>query len=430
MIRSFLTTALMACCALGAVFSAWGQDNPVQAHHQASQEAYARGDFASYLAHLQAIDTLRPQHPEVYRRMAGAYSLLGNRKMAFSYLEKLVWLRADTSFQANPEFQLLWKKRRFRRLMGQMREALRPTQRSQTAFVLREGGLHPEGVAYDSATQNFYVGSIRKSRVLRLSGSGGEAATFLSNITDLYAVSGLAVDARRRLLWLCSNAMPEMEGYSGRLAPAASLHCYRLDTRERVGRFDVRDDGRKHLLGDVALHPTQAQTAYATDSYSPVVYRASAQADTLEAWASDPRWKNLQGLCFDPSGKWLFVADYSTGLYRIDVATKAVLALGYAPMPKGIDGLYWHEGRLIGIHNGIRPFRIVAYQLDGAQAGIVGHEVLESNHPLFGEPTLGTLVGSRLYYVADSPWGDYDQGAQLLPEAAEKPNHILWLPLR
>ena len=76
----------------------------------------------------------------------------------------------------------------------------------------------------------------------------------------------------------------------------------------------------------------------------------------------------------------------------------------------GLDGLLQYHNSLIGIQNGVRPFRVIrAYP--NADYSAIGHmEILESNHPLFGEPTLGQIVDGTLYYMANSPWGDYHPG--------------------
>jgi hypothetical protein len=42
-------------------------------------------------------------------------------------------------------------------------------------------------------------------------------------------------------------------------------------------------------------------------------------------------------------------------------------------------------------------------------------ETLEQNHPRYREPTLGTLVGARFFYVANSQWGSFDENGVLAP---------------
>ncbi len=37
------------------------------------------------------------------------------------------------------------------------------------------------------------------------------------------------------------------------------------------------------------------------------------------------------------------------------------------------------------------------------------------NHPLYREPTLGTLVGARFFYIANSQWDSFDKKGVLPP---------------
>ncbi|MFT7377387.1 MAG: hypothetical protein ACI88Z_001215, partial [Sphingobacteriales bacterium] len=41
----------------------------------------------------------------------------------------------------------------------------------------------------------------------------------------------------------------------------------------------------------------------------------------MEKWISDSNWISLQGICIDKKEKFLFVADYVFGIYKIEIAT-------------------------------------------------------------------------------------------------------------
>ena len=55
-------------------------------------------------------------------------------------------------------------------------------------------------------------------------------------------------------------------------------------------------------------------------------------------------------------------------------------------------------------------------------------EVLERAHHLYREPTLGTVVGDDLIYVAASQWRSFDDEGNLLRDQLVEPS-ILRLPL-
>lgn len=87
-------------------------------------------------------------------------------------------------------------------------------------------------------------------------------------------------------------------------------------------------------------------------------------------------------------------------VYRYSVADGLVekVANATASSDYGIDGLYRHGNTLVAIQNGIRPHRVSA--------------------PDFDEPTLGAVVGDRLFFVANSQWNRFDRDNELPDQLA------------
>jgi hypothetical protein len=46
---------------------------------------------------------------------------------------------------------------------------------------------------------------------------------------------------------------------------------------------------------------------------------------------------------------------------------------------------------------------------------ITGFLTIDRSHPAFNEPTLGTIDGSTLYYIANSQWSGYDDNHKIKP---------------
>jgi hypothetical protein len=103
------------------------------------------------------------------------------------------------------------------------------------------------------------------------------------------------------------------------------------------------------------------------------------------------------------------VADYVRGIFAIDLKTKTYQKLSSSETATvvGIDGLYFYNDSLIATQNGVKPNRVLRLMLNKDRRGIEKVNVLESNHKLFLEITLGTMVGDSLYYVGNSQFGDY-----------------------
>jgi sugar lactone lactonase YvrE len=140
---------------------------------------------------------------------------------------------------------------------------------------------------------------------------------------------------------------------------------------------------------------------------------------------------SAQGLALTPDERTLYVADYARGILRVDPARRTVSLLETADSVSalGVDGLYFHEGGLVGIQNGVAPHRVVRFTLGPGGDRVSRTQVLERAHPRHHEPTLGVLVDDRLYYIANSQWDRFgEDGGVADPESLE-PTVVLRLPL-
>jgi hypothetical protein len=136
-------------------------------------------------------------------------------------------------------------------------------------------------------------------------------------------------------------------------------------------------------------------------------------------------------MALDRDERTLYVADYARGILRVDLASRSIEPVGAADgvLTLGIDGLYGVDGDLIGVQNGVTPYRVVRLHLDGDDGRIASAGVLERARPDYAEPTLGVVVGRALYYVANSQWERFrDDGTIDTPGELRNPL-VLRLPL-
>ena len=71
----------------------------------------------------------------------------------------------------------------------------------EVAFRFPERDLIPEGMCYDPAGDVFYLGSIRKSKILEIS-RDGEFREFVTSVdNEIRGFLGMRVDVERRVLW-------------------------------------------------------------------------------------------------------------------------------------------------------------------------------------------------------------------------------------
>lgn len=259
---------------------------------------------------------------------------------------------------------------------------------------------------------------------------GGRVTDFVRPGADLpWAPLGMRVDPARNTLWVATAALPQSLGFDPSDSLRSGLSRFDLASGALTGRYPVPDDGGPHALGDVTV--TRAGDVYATDSRSPVIYRVGAGSDSLERFVTSPLLLSGQGLTLDSSERVLYVADYARGILRVDLATREVRLLESPEdaVVLGIDGLYLVRGGLVGIQNGVSPHRVVRLRLSEAGGRIGAVELLERARPDYAEPTLGVVVGSELYYVANSQWERFREDGRIDAPDRLRPPLVLRLRL-
>ena len=68
---------------------------------------------------------------------------------------------------------------------------------------------------------------------------------------------------------------------------------------------------------------------------------------------------------------------------------------------------------MIAIQNGIRPNRVIEFDLSDDGLVVSGSRILARNLAEFDEPTLGTVVGGEFFFVANSHWNRFDRDGNL-----------------
>jgi sugar lactone lactonase YvrE len=288
-----------------------------------------------------------------------------------------------------------------------------PLNRSSIAFTLAEKDLLPESVAYDPKTKAFFVSSTRKGKIVRY--QDGKASDFVGpRQHGLYMTIGMKADPKRRVLWVASTYGSNLETYEKRDGSPAALFKFDLDTAALLGKWDIGSDGATHFLNDLALAPDGS--VFVTHMFDAAqVWRLDAATGTFAPWyRGDPAFKYPNGIACDAACTRLYVA-HEGGISMIDVATRErVLLTAPEGQPiSGNDGLYLHQGDLVGVQPGRK--RVMRFSLSADGRAVTESKVLEYKHPLFDDPTTGVIVGEYLYYIANAQFDRFDKDGKLFP---------------
>jgi sugar lactone lactonase YvrE len=384
-------------------------------------EALEAKDFAAYLANVRQAAELRPNHPRLLYHLARAYALSGEPQPAVRLLERLAKMGMLTRLETDEELKKQLPASDLQNLKTLFERNRQPLNTSSRAFTLAEKDLITEGVAYDSISGRFFVSSVRQRKILAVA-PDGKTSEFSSPRDNLWSVLGMKTDEKRRLLWVSTTAFPQMLGFKKTDEGASAIFKYDLTSGRLLKKYVLASASGRHGLGDLVV--ARNGDVWATDSVSPAIYRINPTRDEIEPFLVDKSFVSLQGLTFTPDEKHLFVADYSQGIFSVEMATKKIkwLAPAGEVVALGVDGLYFHQGKLIGVQNGTNPQRVVRFSLSKDYLRLTAAETLEANHADFNEPTLGVLVGRDFYFVANSQYEMVDEkGEAGAPEKWREP---------
>lgn len=368
--------------------------------------AYRAEDYAAMRKAAANAVAARPGYPGALFNRALAEVLDGDAGAALQTLGDLALHGIDFGVADMPEFEPLQSLAGWDSYSAAITELNEPRGDVATAFSHDVGDFVPEGIAVGPDGE-LYLGSIRHGTIVRI----GKDTQVLSEAEGHWSVFGMRLDGDGGL-WVASASVPQ---YAGENAEPGRTGLFHMDLAS--GRIDVRsllpEEEQALVLGDLVI--AGEDTIYATEGLTGAVFRYSISATEFTEVLGPGMMRSAQGLVLDSSGKYLYVADYVGGLFRIELADN-VMERVTAPDSislYGIDGLYRHGDDLIAIQNGIRPHRVVALELSTDGLSVTASRMLAMNLPEFDEPTLGTVVGDTFYFVANSHWNRFDRDGNL-----------------
>jgi sugar lactone lactonase YvrE len=393
-----------------------------------ARQSYAAKDYPAFLFNISRATELRPNHPRLLYNLAVAYTLNNKSDEALATLERLTAMGLVLPAAKEVIFSPLRDSARFKTIVAAFERNKAPVGESTEAFAVDEKGLITEGLAYDADTGDYFISSVHKRKIIRVDRSG-HASDFATAEQGLWSVLGMRVDAKRRCLWVASAVMSQMLAFRPAENGGSGILKFDLATGKLIKKYVLENREPKHVLGDLVL--SSNGDLFTTDSLSAAIYVIHRDSDRLELWLTDSRFSSPQGLAFSADEKWLFMADYGSGMFAIETGTKNLYAIT-APANVtllGIDGLYFYQGDLVAVQNGVNPQRVVRIRLSRDQRNAAEFKVLCANNPVFDEPTLGVIVGQEFLFVANSQWGKISDEGKLAPEEQLRGPVILKLKL-
>lgn len=364
----------------------------------------SRGDLEARLRE-------RPNDAVVLFRLAALEASEGRADGALRYLDAVSRAPGDLDPSFYRGFWSLHGDARYEEIVTRIRAAQPPLVRSALAFEIPERDLHPEGIAFDPISRATFVGSF-KGKIVRVD-SLGAASDFMRIPPDASArvVVGIRVDSGRRHLWA---TVDDPKALGDPTVHGGSIHQYDIVS----GRLLAVHGPVTGAFNDLVVAPNG--DVFATNTTEGAVWVIPSSDRSLRRFTAPGSVPEANGIAVDPAGRQLYVGSWhdiqvvSTGDGRVRPLTSAVPVV-----TASFDGLYWYDGGLVGIQNGLHPGRVVRLRLDQSGAKITSAELIERYHPQFAGMTTAALDGMSLLYIVNT------QSRRFLPDGTVRPGETL-----
>jgi sugar lactone lactonase YvrE len=347
--------------------------------------------------------------------LARLYAQAGDTQKATALLKET--LATDQGFdpsgseilaplQANPEFA---------ELSGKAQKRYPAVHKAKIAFTVPAEDLFPEGLAYDPAKHVFYMGSMYRRKIVRITENGAVSDFVRPDLYHLQPIGGVHVDPADHSLWAASD--PDK---------AHGSELYHFDAQGKLlEQYSPPGDGR-HDLNDLVLYHSSA--IYVTDTDANLTYRFDRKSHVFTPLALPRPQLFPNGITLSDDFKRLYIADW-LGVIMVDLRDNSTHEVhpGRHTTLSGIDGLYWDKNSLVGIQSAA-TFRVMRWFLSTDGWHVRTRKVLERGTSLVSFPTTGAIRGSRFYYMANTGIGNYNEGKIEDPSKLE-PVHIAVVPL-
>jgi sugar lactone lactonase YvrE len=382
----------------------------LEEYYASAKEAYGNKDYGSFYSLINKAHELHPYHQVILYQKGIAAALTNHNEESIKSLREAILINANFELTI-PDLLMLSGLEEFSALKELQKKLLEPVIHSDTAVTIKDRSLHLESIAAGEKRGVLYGASIHHRKVVRIE-KDGATSDFVPSTSNVAAVMNAKVNKKSKELWVCASPLEEMKDFDS----SAYSGVYRYDLRngKLVNEYRI-DSIQSSVLGDLLI--SEKGDVYVSDSKSNSILIANRETGKLDVFYANEAFWNMQGICLSDDEKYMFVADYIKGIFRLDMATMELAYLERKVLAslKGIDGLSFYKGTLIAIQNGVSPMRVTQYILNSDYSAIVEYKIIDWAHPAFNEPTNGCIIGDTFYYVANSQWSGYDENHKPLP---------------
>jgi hypothetical protein len=388
------------------------------------------GDFERLTWTLKRLLELQPNSGNVKIMLATAYAVQGMKSETYDVLLKMQKQGYGFDLKDNPNFAKVADTKVWSYVLENLDRNLKPFGEGKVAFTLPKGDTLFESLAYDPKRQQFLAGSVREGKIYHVN-KDGTLEDFITPDAQngLWSVYAMAVDADNDALYVASTASVYFKGFTAADYGKSGVFKFSLSSGKLIEKYLLAQGKEGNTLTSIAVG--KGGQVFAADALRNTIYRLDGGA--LKLMVENPAFTSLRGLAVSGDGKMLYFADYTMGIFGVDLTAGKGFDLIYNPeklVLSGVDGLYWYDNNLVMIQSGMSPIRIMRLTLDPSGRRVMRGVVLDAANPAFVLPTYGTIDGDGLYFVANSQKNEYDTYGTPKDAAELKPVMVFRSDLR
>jgi len=371
---------------------------PFPAHSQEKEKEQIKGVLAEpadaaevreQIAVVEKLKTVVPDRGAVLFFLSTANQHLGETREALELLKECLKLREGFDPSGSRSFLGLKGTKEFDDLVAAVRRDFPVVAQARLAFVTEEKDLIPEGLAYDTKQNLFYLGSLNRKKIVKIDAEGRVSDFVPGDHYGLLPVLGIRLDPTDGTVW--ANTFED----------AGRTELVHFDSAGKLlGRFAPKDSS-KHGFNDLVVRKNGE--VITTDSLSNQVFRFDPRSQAFTPLLVYRILLYPNGIALADDNRSVYVAD-DVGVVKIDLADNSSRDVDPGPRHTlaGADGLYWHNGSLIAVQNGMGSPRVAAFKLSKDGDRVTQVTVLENRTQFTALPTTGAIRGNDFYFIANS----------------------------
>lgn len=377
------------------------------------------GDQQRYRWTLEQLTKLVPGSLQTKLELAASYAADDMKTPAYDVLLRMKGEGFGLDLSDAPQFDKIHGTEVWDFIVKSLQANLKVFGEGKKAFDLPAADLMFNALAWDPVHKQFLVGSARDGGIYHAD-KNGKLSNFIKTDShnQLWSIMDMAVDGKRKRLWVATTSVVYFKGYDTDNAGQAALVEFDLDSGKMLHRYQL--EGHGVFLSTLALAPDG--NVYAADGVNKVVY--TVKQGKLEQFASNPQLNDIRALAVSTDGKSLYLADTLRGVIGIDIKSGKAFVLEYNPealVLPGIVDMHSYKNTLVLIEPGMQPQRVMRLKLSDDGHKVISAMPLDVANPLFKALGNGAVVGSKLYYMIDSQRNQYDQHGLLKDGAVLAP---------